>query len=187
MKKIILSFFAFMLLASCAPQYTASFQKYDRPSYVSYQSGKVTKPEENQMIQSVKEEPVLIASIKENQLLSKPIPNTLSTILESKKSKVVSNAAVTKYSKTEIKKAAKEIKKEFKASASDSGKSQIAATLLAFFLGPLGIHRFYLGYTVIGIIQLLTLGGLGIWALIDFIRIIMGDLKPKDGDYTSKF
>jgi len=55
---------------------------------------------------------------------------------------------------------------------------------LAFFLGGLGIHRFYLGYTTIGIIQLLTAGGLGIWALIDFIRILIKDLKPKDGDYT---
>ncbi|MBK7695313.1 MAG: TM2 domain-containing protein [Saprospiraceae bacterium] len=60
------------------------------------------------------------------------------------------------------------------------------ALLLCFFLGGLGIHRFYLGYTTIGIIQLLTAGGCGIWALIDLIRIITGDLKPKDGDYTEK-
>ena len=63
------------------------------------------------------------------------------------------------------------------------GKSQIIALVLAFFLGGLGIHRFYLGYTTIGIIQLLTAGGCGIWALIDFIRILLGDLQPMDGDY----
>jgi hypothetical protein len=63
------------------------------------------------------------------------------------------------------------------------GKSQLAALLLVIFVGGIGIHRFYLGYTAIGIIQLLTLGGLGIWTLIDLIRIITGDLKPKDGDY----
>lgn len=64
-----------------------------------------------------------------------------------------------------------------------SGKSQLTAALLAFFLGGLGIHRFYLGYTWQGVVQLLTLGGLGIWALIDFIRILTGSLQPKDDEY----
>ncbi len=64
-----------------------------------------------------------------------------------------------------------------------SSKSQIIALLLAFFVGALGIHRFYLGYTTIGLIQLLTAGGCGIWALIDFIRILFGDLQPMDGEY----
>lgn len=71
-------------------------------------------------------------------------------------------------------------------SAGSEGKSQLIALLLVFFLGGLGIHRFYLGYTWQGVVQLLTLGGCGIWALIDFIRIITGDLKPKDGEYGSK-
>jgi len=62
-------------------------------------------------------------------------------------------------------------------------KSQLTATLLCFFLGGLGIHRFYLGYTWQGVVQLLTLGGFGIWALIDFIRILTGSLQPKDSDY----
>ena len=66
------------------------------------------------------------------------------------------------------------------------GKSQIIAAILAFAIGGLGIHRFYLGYTWQGVVQLLTAGGCGIWALIDFIRIITGDLKPKDGEYGSK-
>lgn len=64
-----------------------------------------------------------------------------------------------------------------------SCKSWIAAVLLCFFLGGLGIHRFYLGYTWQGVVQLLTLGGCGIWVLIDFIRILMKDLKPRNGDY----
>lgn len=66
-------------------------------------------------------------------------------------------------------------------------KSQVTALLLCFFLGGIGIHRFYLGYTWQGIVQILTLGGLGIWALIDLVRIITGDLKPKDGDYDKTF
>jgi len=60
-------------------------------------------------------------------------------------------------------------------------KSQLVALLLGIFVGGLGIHRFYLGYTGIGVVQILTLGGCGIWALIDVIRIALGDLVPKDG------
>jgi TM2 domain-containing membrane protein YozV len=63
------------------------------------------------------------------------------------------------------------------------GKSQLIALLLVILVGGLGIHRFYLGYTWQGVVQLLTGGGCGIWALIDLIRIITGDLKPKDGSY----
>jgi TM2 domain-containing membrane protein YozV len=62
-------------------------------------------------------------------------------------------------------------------------RSWIAAVLLCFFLGGLGIHRFYLGYTWQGVVQLFTAGGCGIWVLIDFIRILTKDLGPKDGRY----
>ena len=71
-------------------------------------------------------------------------------------------------------------------SESSGGKSQLIALLLVIFVGVLGIHRFYLGYTTAGVIQLLTAGGCGIWALIDLIRIITGSLKPKDGEYEEK-
>jgi thiol:disulfide interchange protein len=67
-----------------------------------------------------------------------------------------------------------------KADAATAGglddNEMIIAALLCFFLGYFGIHRFYLGYTTIGILQLLTGGGCGIWALIDLIRILTGDL-----------
>jgi hypothetical protein len=58
------------------------------------------------------------------------------------------------------------------------GKTQVAALLLCFFLGGLGIHRFYLGDTWQGVVQLLTLGVFGIWTLIDFIMLCTGDLGP---------
>jgi TM2 domain-containing membrane protein YozV len=92
--------------------------------------------------------------------------------------------------KKDLKKAIKEVKKEAakkdKQDGSSSGKSQLVALLLAAFIGVLGIHRFYLGYTTIGVLQILTLGGCGIWSLIDFIRILTGDLKPANGDYSEK-
>ena len=61
-------------------------------------------------------------------------------------------------------------------------KSKLTAILLCFFLGGLGIHRFYLGYTLIGVIQLLTFGGFLIWAIVDFIRLIIGSLKDSEGN-----
>ncbi len=70
-------------------------------------------------------------------------------------------------------------------SLASSGKSQVTALILAILIGGLGIHRFYLGYTWQGVVQLLTFGGLGVWALIDLIRIITGDLQPKDGSYST--
>lgn len=70
------------------------------------------------------------------------------------------------------------------AKASESGgKSLTTAIVLCVLVGVLGIHRFYMGYTLIGIIQLLTLGLLGIWTLIDLILLATGGLKPKNGDF----
>lgn len=68
--------------------------------------------------------------------------------------------------------------------AAAEGKSQVIALILVALIGGIGIHRFYLGYTWQGIVQLLTLGGCGVWALIDLIRIITGDLQPKNGSYS---
>ena len=59
-------------------------------------------------------------------------------------------------------------------------KSKLTAILLCFFLGNLGIHRFYLGYTIIGVIQLLTFGGFLIWVIVDLIRLIIGSLKDSE-------
>ncbi len=56
-------------------------------------------------------------------------------------------------------------------------KSYTATLLLSFFLGGLGIHRFYTGYIGIGILQLLTGGGCGIWTLIDFVSICFNNYK----------
>jgi TM2 domain-containing membrane protein YozV len=74
-------------------------------------------------------------------------------------------------------------------------KSKTVAALLCFFLGSLGVHRFYLGKIGTGILQIILLvlgsillifgigaflyGILGLWVLIDFILILTGSLKAK--------
>ena len=60
-------------------------------------------------------------------------------------------------------------------------KSKTTMAIVCFFLGSLGIHRFMMGYTGIGILMLLTAGCFGILTLIDFIRILTGGLKMADG------
>lgn len=62
-----------------------------------------------------------------------------------------------------------------------SDKGYVPMILLCFFLGGLGVHRFYAGKIGTGILMLLTLGGLGIWTLIDFVIIVMGNFKDKEG------
>ena len=62
-----------------------------------------------------------------------------------------------------------------------SPKSNVVAFILCFFIGALGVHRFYVGKIGSGVAQLLTLGGLFIWSFIDFIMIICGKFTDKDG------
>lgn len=66
-------------------------------------------------------------------------------------------------------------------------RSLIVAVLLWFFLGLLGIHRFYLGHIGMGVLYLLTGGLCGIGWLIDGILFLTGGLKPKNGNYTDNF
>lgn len=68
-----------------------------------------------------------------------------------------------------------------------SPKSRLAATLLCFFLGVLGIHRFYVGKIGTGIVWLLTGGLLGIGALVDFIMILVGAFKDKQDRYVANW
>ena len=62
-----------------------------------------------------------------------------------------------------------------------SDKDWLTAVLLSLFVGVLGVDRFYLGYTGLGLLKLITVGGCGIWALIDLIMIAVGKVNDARG------
>ncbi|TQM26109.1 TM2 domain-containing protein [Nocardia bhagyanarayanae] len=62
-----------------------------------------------------------------------------------------------------------------------SDKQKMIAGILQLLIGSLGIGRFYLGYTTIGILQIVTCGGCGIWSLIDAIMILTGKVPDANG------
>ena len=57
----------------------------------------------------------------------------------------------------------------------------LALFLLTFFVGVLGIHRFYVGKIGTGVLMLITLGGLGVWFLVDLLLVVTGQFTNKDG------
>ncbi|MDR3135324.1 MAG: TM2 domain-containing protein [Deltaproteobacteria bacterium] len=62
-----------------------------------------------------------------------------------------------------------------------SPRSKTTALLLCLFLGSLGAHRFYAGHIILGVLMIFTLGGFGLWALVDFILICANKLNDNDG------
>lgn len=65
-------------------------------------------------------------------------------------------------------------------------KSRAVAYILSWLLGWLGVDRFYLGYTGLGVLKLVTCGGCGVWSLIDMIFTGMGLMKDAEGNSLLK-
>jgi TM2 domain-containing membrane protein YozV len=65
-------------------------------------------------------------------------------------------------------------------------KSWLTTLLLSIFVGTFGVHRFYTGHTLIGVLQLVTCGGAFIWAFIDIVMIAMGNYTDAQGRPLAK-
>ena len=62
-----------------------------------------------------------------------------------------------------------------------SEKSRAIALVLGGVLGPFGAHRYYVGKIGTGMLQTITIGGLGLWWLYDMILITFGSFRDRDG------
>lgn len=195
MKNLVTLLAVLVVLGGCStPKYSYYFSKHRYQSVADAKTPDsataVVSNDENlnaEPIRSATPEYPVYASAKKTITETKAVtsvPKSLNatkqptTLKKESKRELLENKKVLK---AEVKKFRKELKDD---RTFENGKSQLTALLLAIFVGGIGIHRFYLGYTGAGIIQLLTFGLCGIWSLIDLIRIITGDLKPKNGEYT---
>lgn len=71
--------------------------------------------------------------------------------------------------------------KSYKPTDELSDKEFLPTLLLCLFVGMLGVHRFYVGKIGTGVAMIFTLGGLGIWVLVDFILICIGSFRDIEG------
>ncbi len=146
-----------------------SYAKHDEASNMS--TPNLTKTIENDLVTNA----IPVRDENEKQELEKV--NTKTTNTE------ISSSNFKKIKKKNLLKKKKEIKNPSSAGDDENEYSWMVALILCILVGVLGIHRFYLGHIGIGVLYLLTGGLCGIGVLIDFILLLTGGLKPKNGKY----
>ena len=60
-------------------------------------------------------------------------------------------------------------------------KNFVLVATFCFLLGAFGVHQFYCGKIISGVLMVLTIGGLGIWALVDFVIVCFGEFTDSQG------
>lgn len=200
MKQIFLLVMVSALLFSCSNSRYGHMKKVkvNDKVVVKKQDKKKTPAQEQVTLaeaqsNTVVEAPVVVtetAPVVNTQTVQAPASQeTVATTPQTKnstavaKSKVATEETEAAAVKTVVKQKESKTADASKAATKKGKKSQLIALVLCGLVGGLGIHRFYLGYTWQGVVQLLTGGGCGIWWIIDLVRIITGDLKPKNGKY----
>jgi TM2 domain-containing membrane protein YozV len=174
---------------------TGSFGSYEKTKQIATTEANDQTLENTTLTASAETQPVIISQTPSISTAKAPKAEAKVIIAE----QVLEKTPVM--TKKEVKATVKAAKKEAKEAkdAKAEGKSQVVAALLAFLLGAIGIHRFYLGYTEKGIlfIAMVLVGALTltiiigaliflalyVWISIDFVRILTGRLKPKGGEY----
>ena len=194
-----------LVLSACSSHLTVAKRHYNKGWNISLGGGKSGQFERPTCLERVvqaevqpelapMQEPVVLS--EENTAVSVltvanhapvvPVAKVAAQTATSTAQKAVAKAATKAVEKVQAASSAPAEKKG-SASSSSSGKSQWIALGCCILLGLLGIHRFYLGYYLEGVLFILTGGGCGIWWLVDLIRILTGDLGPADGSgYTEE-
>ncbi len=201
-----------VLLGACAtPKYSYHFGKhtYQTAAIESKQNPVETaqSSSSNEVISPAHEEQAVVYASANTEKVKSVIANENPKQINTKTAKYAEYKSVSlntkaerKQVKAELKKAAADYKAITKADGIEGTKgfarNQIVALVLAIFFGGLGVHRFYLGKIGSGIVffllamtSFLIVPGVAllIWLLIDIIRIAIGRLKPKGGDYETTF
>ncbi|MFM1897936.1 MAG: hypothetical protein RL577_176 [Bacteroidota bacterium] len=190
-----------LVLSACSSNLTVAKRHYNKGWNISLGGGKNGQFERPTRLERVAQTEIQAETTLEPLVLAESNSSISVAAVEAKASATqvvaaVAKAAAPKAHKSLTQTAHKAVakakvsssapaEKKGSASTSGSGHSQWIALLLVLLLP--GIHRFYLGYYMEGVLFILTAGGCGIWWIIDLVRILTGDLGPADGSgYTEE-
>ena len=191
-----------LVLSACSSNLTVAKRHYNKGWNISLGGGKSGQFERPTRLERVAQaevqsevapmqEPIAISEKNTAVSVVTVAATAQATSVTTKSSPTIAPTAVTKVATKDVAKSKAEknapVLKAASESSSNSGYSQWIALGCCVLLGALGIHRFYLGYYLEGVLFILTAGGCGIWWIIDLVRILTGDLGPADGSgYTEE-